>query len=100
VEEAGDVRRGDGIEVESVDADPEFHAQVLQQHPPGIAVGADRVARQVPLAVGEGGEVGLQAGRQRVHEGSPGPVPALSSRRPAARAMSSPVALRYQYVWA
>ena len=87
------LRRGDGVEVECVGGNPECRGQVLQEHPPGVAVGGDGVDRQVALGVGEGREVGLQAGRQGVHDGSPS---AIGSSLPAARAMSSPVAVRYQ----
>ena len=80
-------RRGDGVEVECVRGGAERGGEVFQEHPPGVAVGGDRVGGKVTLGVGEGGEVGLQAGGQGVHDGSPS---AVGSSMPAARAMSSP----------
>ena len=100
VEKPADVRRGDGIEFEGFNGDRECRGQILQQHSPRVAIGVNRVARQVTLVVSEDGEVGLQAGGQGGHDRPPSVFSGMGSSRPAARAMSSPVADRYQYVWA
>jgi len=86
-------RRWGGVEVERVGGNRERRGQVLQEHPPGVAVGGDGVDRQVALGVGEGREVGLQTNSQGVHSIS---LSEMGSSLPAARAMSSPVAVRYQ----
>lgn len=49
VEKAGDVGRGDGAEIERFRGNVERGGQVLQQHSPGVAVGADRVRGKVAL---------------------------------------------------
>src|SRR6201984_22250 len=90
VEEPGDVRCGDDVEVGGGGGNPECGGQVLEKHPPGVAVGTDRVGRQVTLGMGEGREVGLQTNGQGVHSIS---LSEMGSSLPAARAMSSPVAV-------
>jgi hypothetical protein len=60
-------RRGDSVEVERVDGSPDCRGQILQKHPPGVAVGGDGVDRQVPLGVGKGREVARQTNSPGVH---------------------------------
>jgi len=64
---------------------------------PDVTVGGDGVHRQVTLGMGEGRGVGVQTNRPVVQSIS---LSVMGSVLPAARAMSSPVAVRYRWVWA
>jgi hypothetical protein len=57
VEERGD---GLGVDVGEVDAfssGPSRFGEIFDEHPPGVAVGADGVGGEIALGVGEHGEV-------------------------------------------
>ena len=92
VQEPGHEVRVDQREVDLVRRDAPGRGDVLDQQPPRVAVGGDRVRAQITLGVGIVGEVGLQGRGQESH----GLLCFSGSHRSAARAMSSGVADRYQ----
>ena len=65
-----------------------------QQQPEGVPVGSHGVRADLPLGDQPVGEEGLQD-RGKSGHGAP---PVVASSRPAARASSSGVPIRYQYV--
>ena len=91
VQERGDRRGVEHAEVDLVRRDTGGGREVLDEQPPGVAVGRDRVRGQALAGVGVVGEVGLQGWREECHDRSCG-----WSSLAAARAISSGVADRYQ----